>query len=147
MAYMNQERKAKLAANLKKVMPKGWKYSLSVRSGMTICLTISQAPVDLIEEVATRVSEPDLALRYQDRGGEIRKSGCVSVNPYWLENQFGASLPIFEAIKAALNDGNHDRSDVRTDYFDVGWYVDINIGRWDKPFVFAPVANLQPAEA
>jgi hypothetical protein len=30
--------------------------------------------------------------------------------------------------------GNHDRSDIQSDYFDVGWYVDINIGRWNKPY-------------
>jgi len=32
MAWMNQERKATLATGLKKVMPKGWKYSLAVCS-------------------------------------------------------------------------------------------------------------------
>jgi hypothetical protein len=35
----------------------------------------------------------------------------------------------------AMNDGNHDRSDIQTDYFDVGWYVDVNIGRWNKPYI------------
>jgi hypothetical protein len=33
-----------------------------------------------------------------------------------------------------MNGGNHDNSDVQTDYFDVGWYVDVNIGSWDKPY-------------
>jgi hypothetical protein len=23
-----------------------------------------------------------------------------------------------------------------TDYFDVGWYIDIKIGKWDKPYNF-----------
>jgi hypothetical protein len=30
MAWMNQERKAALAARLKRVLPEGWKYSLAV---------------------------------------------------------------------------------------------------------------------
>ena len=30
--------------------------------------------------------------------------------------------------------GNHNNSDISTDYFDVGWYIDINIGKWDKPY-------------
>ena len=30
--------------------------------------------------------------------------------------------------------GNYDNSDVQTDYFDTGWYIDINIGSWDKPY-------------
>jgi hypothetical protein len=29
--------------------------------------------------------------------------------------------------------GNHDRSDSQTDYFDVGWYIEIQFGQWDKP--------------
>jgi hypothetical protein len=30
--------------------------------------------------------------------------------------------------------GNHDRSDIQTDYFDVGWYKSVNIGTWNKPY-------------
>ena len=22
-----------------------------------------------------------------------------------------------------------------TDYFDVGWYISVNLGKWDKPYV------------
>jgi hypothetical protein len=31
--------------------------------------------------------------------------------------------------------GNHNRSDIMSDYHDVGWYVDINIGQWNKPYI------------
>jgi hypothetical protein len=40
----------------------------------------------------------------------------------------------------ALNCDNYDNSDSMTDYFDVGHYVDLNIGKWDKPFVCTSVA-------
>jgi hypothetical protein len=33
-----------------------------------------------------------------------------------------------------MNAGNWDKSDIQTDYFDVGWYIDVNVGRWDKPY-------------
>ena len=29
---------------------------------------------------------------------------------------------------------NWDNSDIQTDYFDVNYYFNINIGKWDKPF-------------
>ena len=29
---------------------------------------------------------------------------------------------------------NHNNSDVQTDYFDVGWYIEINVGDWEKPY-------------
>jgi len=22
-----------------------------------------------------------------------------------------------------------------TDYFDVGWYISVNLGKWDKPYI------------
>ena len=34
----------------------------------------------------------------------------------------------------ALNTDNHDNSDIQTDYFDVGHYVELNIGTWEKPY-------------
>ena len=40
-----------------------------------------------------------------------------------------------------MNVGNHDNSDPMTDYFDVGWYISVNLGRWDK-FGFFLETNL-----
>ena len=131
MAYMNQERKAKLAAKLKEVVPKGWKYSLRVRNHSTIVMTIASAPVDLMAE-ARRVTADRQARRGESPSAYLATH--VSVNPYHPDMSFDESLPVIRDILAALNDGNHDRSDIQSDYFDVGWYVDVNIGTWDKPF-------------
>ncbi len=133
MAYMNQAKKQVIAAALKVVMPKDWKYSLKCdKHGIT--LTIRSAPVDLIAEVE-RVTNKTAGV---DGIVGVRSTPAthVSVNEYWLSNQFDESLPIFQNIKDALNTGNHDRSDPQTDYFDVGHYAHIRIGAWDKPFQF-----------
>lgn len=133
MAYMDQTRKARIAAELKKVMPQGWKYSLGVQNHSTIVLTIQSAPVDLIAAVKARSSQ--LAVQ---RGKEdyCRDIVHAQLNEFHLDMHFeGELLETFQRIKAALNDGNHDRSDIMSDYFDVGWYVYINLGKWDKPFV------------
>ena len=29
----------------------------------------------------------------------------------------------------------YDKSDAMVDYFDTAYYVDINIGKWNKPYV------------
>jgi len=34
-----------------------------------------------------------------------------------------------------MNIGNFDKSDVQTDYFHVGWYMSVNLGKWDKPYI------------
>ena len=33
---------------------------------------------------------------------------------------------------------NWDRSDIMTDHFDVGYYLDVHIGKYDKPFQVQP---------
>jgi len=29
----------------------------------------------------------------------------------------------------------YDNSDAQTDYFDTAYYVDVNVGKWDKPYI------------
>ena len=84
MAYMNSEKKAIIASNLKPVLKKfGVKGSLSVDHHSSIVLTL--------------------------------KSGKI---------EFGKSAGWY----------NNTRSEI--DYFDIAYYVDINIGKWNKPYQF-----------
>lgn len=127
MAYMNQEKKAKIAEALKKVMPKDWKYSLAVRHHSTLVLTIKSAPINLVD-IYTKT-------RFENREQYLERM-YVDVNPYWWHDHFEGDLKeIFEKIFAALNIGNWNNSDSQTDYFDVGHYIDVQFGKWDKPFV------------
>jgi len=125
MAYINQEGKARLAVEIAKVMPTNWKYSLAVRHHSTLVLTIRQADVDLIKE--------NMVSQTRDKG----ELSYISLNEHNLQGHYsGKLLKIFESIKGAMMVGNHDRSDIQSDYFDVGWYIDINIGKHDAPFRF-----------
>lgn len=121
MAYMSQEHKKEIAQILKTVMPKNWKYSLRVVNHMKLCLTIKSADVDLIKECKNKYRD-DLT--------------NFSLNTYHLDKAYdGELLEIMEKITNAMNHKNYDNSDSQSDYFDVGHYIDIQIGRWDKPFV------------
>ena len=125
MAYVSKEDKAKIAAALKQVVPAGWKYSLAVQRHSTIVMTISAAPFDLIGAF-----EPS-----EYFNPETVKHVGVS-NPHYrsrLKDKCVADT--FEAIFKALNTDNYNNSDVMTDYHDVGHYVGLQIGKWDKPFV------------
>lgn len=128
MAYIDQDKKKAIAANLKKVVPAGWKYSLAIRHHSTLVLTIQSAPFDLIR--AFKPSE------YFNPETATHADVCRYHYHDHFEDECVAEA--FDAIFDVLNDGNWDRSDSQTDYFDVGWYVDIKIGRWDKPFQVIP---------
>lgn len=134
MAYMNQERKAVLAAELKKAMAGyGLKYTLRVHHNSTIIMNITEGPFDFFKN-ANDILMPKLSdQQLMNRRGPVEKS--MQVNVYWINEHFsGACKSVLMQAKAALMTGNHDRSDVQSDYFDVGFYVSINIGAWDKPY-------------
>jgi hypothetical protein len=142
MAYVSKEKKAKIAAALKQVVPAGWKYSLAVHHHSKIVLTIQSAPVDIIQayvnftvaKAALKGIEFDRTNALQ-HAAQVEDRRSIDVNEYHLDTQFtGELLEVFQKIRDALNTDNFDNSDVYTDYFHVGHYVGINVGRWDKPF-------------
>jgi hypothetical protein len=123
MAYVSQDLKKSLAPRIKAILKKyRLKGSLSVRHHSTLVLTIKSGAIDFISNhnrvVGQRVSE-----------------GSLSVNPYWYQDHFdGQALAALRELLPAMNRGNYNNSDIQTDYFDVGWYVDVNIGKWNKPY-------------
>jgi hypothetical protein len=129
---MSQEKKAKIAAALKGVVPKDWKYSLAVDNHSTLVFTVSAGPKGPLERPA-----------YVGYDGQHHEAGMVSgayrqINKYHLDKCFpkGPVLEAAQKIMATINEagGNYDNSDLMTDYHDVGFYVDFNVGRWNKPF-------------
>lgn len=132
MAYMSQERKAQIAPVIKEICKRyGIKSSLAVRHHSTLVLNIRQGDIDFVgnfNSVNMNRPRPD-HLPFQPA------TGSIDVNPYWYQEHFdGRALEFLKEVLAVMNTGNHDRSDIQTDYFDVGWYVDVNIGRWNQPY-------------
>ena len=119
MAYMNQEKKAKIAATLKPILKKyGVKGTLSVQNHSTIKLTITEGKIDFNKDF-----------------GEDTRFG-IQVNPYWYQNHFdGASKKaLSEIIPAMYSADYYDNSDAQIDFFDCAYYIDVNIGKWNKPY-------------
>jgi hypothetical protein len=145
MAYVPKEKKAAIKEALQLVIPKDWKWSLAVRNHSTAVLTISKAPIDLVAIFC------DSADAYNKRRVDVygereqsteyqRSHGNYDVSTWTLQhmteglqNRYVAAT--FKKIFDAMNTGNYDNSDIQTDYFDVGHYVDVQIGKWDKPFI------------
>jgi len=121
MAYVSQELKSKLAPKIKAICKKyGVNVSLAVRNHSTLVLNVKSGKIDFIQD-------------YGD-SDDARKFG-IQVNPYWYRDHFtGKSKAFLSEVIPAMNDGNWDESDIQTDYFNVGWYIDVNIGKWNKPY-------------
>ena len=136
MAYVSQELKSKLSPAIKAVCKKyGIKASIAVRHHSTLCLNIKSGAIDFIGN-SNRVCGADF---YQvARGFKPNTTGYDQVNPYHFQNHYdGDARAFLTEVLAVMNDGNWDKSDIQTDYFNVGWYVDVNIGSWNKPYSVA----------
>tara|TARA_A100001391_G_scaffold190994_1_gene164047 strand:+ start:343 stop:687 length:345 start_codon:yes stop_codon:yes gene_type:complete len=112
MAYMNQEKKKKLAPKIKEILKKyNMKGTLSVDNYSTLNLNLKSGSIDF---------------------------GTDRINEYWYKDHFAdnpEALAFLSEVIPAMNVGNHDNSDIMTDYFDVGWYISVNLGKWDKPYI------------
>lgn len=134
MAFVSQSMKKTLALIIKPICKKyGVKATLAVRHHSTLVLNIKSGKIDFLESynrLGMQESRPDhLPFTPETR--------YIGVNPYHYKRHFdGKALKFLSEVITAMNYGNHDNSDIMTDYFDVGWYIDVNIGKWDKPYVF-----------
>lgn len=125
MAYMSQETKARLAPAIKEVCRKhGIKATISVRSHMTLELNVSAGKIDFLAS----------GKRMGSIGQDVTKVD-YSINTYWYHRHFdGEALTFLTEVIAAMNDGNHNNSDPMTDYYDVGWYIEVKLGSYEKPY-------------
>lgn len=115
MAYVSQEMKAKLAPAIKAVLKKyGMKGSIAVRHHSTLVVNLKQGPIDFGKDY-------------------------IQVNTYWVHEHYEGVARDFltELVDAMKGPDFFDHSDAMTDYFHLSHYIDINVGKWNKPYAFA----------
>lgn len=116
MAYVSQEMKKELAVGIKKVLKKyGCKGNIGVKNHMSLYVDVMEGPID-----------------FDFSHGE----GYSQVNTYWIDDHYdGIAKDFLNDLKSAMK-GNkwYDNSNAQIDYFDTAYYIDINIGKWNKPY-------------
>ena len=120
MAYISQADKKELAPAIKKVLKDfGMKGSISIRNHMSLVVTVTEGVLDFTD--------------YFQKGDE----GYVQVNHYHIDNFYSGTVKKFlkELYKAMKGTKWFDKSDAMVDYFHTAYYMDINIGKWCKPYV------------
>ena len=139
MAYMSQETKKKIVAAVKPILKKyGIKGTFAVRNHSTIVLNVKSGSIDFIENyIGTDAALPHAGKMSQDQIDYIRKNKSLDVNPYWHQEHFTGKAKDFlkEILDAMYGSDYFDESDAQVDYFHCSHYVDVNIGKWNKPYV------------
>lgn len=65
------------------------------------------------------------------------ESKHITLNQYYIKDDYELSIygkELFQYVKNLCDSFNYDDSDSMTDYFDCGFYLDLKIGKWNKPF-------------
>lgn len=136
-ASMGQEQKKLIASKLKPVLAKyGIKGTLSVRNKSTISLLISEGTIDFIGNSANVMANDVFGQpnHYSTVRNEV-KNGFMQVNIRHIENHFsGKAKDALLEIAKVLNTDNYSKSDWTNDWVQVGHYVSIDVGRFDKPY-------------
>jgi hypothetical protein len=117
----------------------GLKGSLSIEHYSVLNLNIRSGTLDLIGEFNREERGRVDMLNRGLQEGAIPHS-YREVDYVCLAGIFsikGGSHKVNEFLERAaniLNKGNYDNSDVMRDYFDVGFYVRINVGSYSQPY-------------
>ena len=141
MAYVSQEMKKDLAPQIKAVLKKyGLKGSIGVRHHSSLVVNIKSGILDLVG--ASNRHRIEEAKR---RGNEPYIDNYIQVNENYVSDWMKASgesmiANFYDELVAAMKGVGsqsvewYNNSDIMTDYFDRAYYIDINVGQWNKPY-------------
>jgi hypothetical protein len=138
MAYISQQEKKELAPAIKAVLKKyGVKGSIAINHHSSLVVNIKSGVLDFL----------GASQKYNDRRAEMRGEAPYNVGGYlqvntswceqWMEEIGETKIAKFygDLIKAMKGTRWYNNSDIMTDYFDYAYYIDINVGKWDKDYV------------
>jgi len=139
MAYISQDGKAKLAPTIKAILKKyGVKGTLSIRHHSSLVLTLKSGKIDFVENyISTDANKHYGQPMSADQVAYIRKNGYLDVNTYHIDSHYtGKAKAFLTEMKAAMEGPDFFcEDDIQTDYFSRSHYVDILIGKYDKPYI------------
>lgn len=129
-----QEKRKLITALCKKY---GITATVSGSNSRTLTVTIRKGKIDFLGNYVDTADTCQTNGRQQkDNALFYKKRGYMTVNHYCIDWQYtGIALDFMTELLAVMKIGHYDHSDSMTDYFDVAWYIDINVGDWNKPYI------------
>lgn len=120
MAYVSQADKKRLAPGIKAVLKKyDMKGTIAVRNHRTLVVKLRSGRIDFSPYMHARDTH-------------------IDVNVYWIDSHYDGVARDFlnELLDAMKGDEYFNDDDAMTDYFSRSHYTDIEVGAWNKPYVF-----------
>ena len=123
MAYINAEEIKVIRNELKAAFPakEGWKLSVRGADYSSIYVAVINAPYQMVAD--------------GEHTTDFMHAHNIDHCDKFVDDR--ASKDLHKMFKI-INRENYDNSDIMTDYFDVGYYCHLSVGKWDKPFAIHP---------
>lgn len=132
MAYIDQATKKALSPAVKAVLDKyKLKGSLSINNHSSLVLTIKSGVLDFFGNYNAQMSERNA------RPSECVRQDNMEINTCWINDYYTDKVQecLLDLTAAMKTKDWHNKTDITTDYFDISYYVNIYVGRWDKPYI------------
>jgi len=136
MAYVSKEDKDSKAPRLRALAKQyGLTATVAVRHHSTLQLNVSKGKIDFITNHADRVAELNHWSADKEKDYNQNKDRkYMQVSHHWTDHFDGNAKEFLDNAFEIMLEGYYNNSDAMIDYFDTAFYVDINIGKWDRPY-------------
>ncbi len=139
MAWVQKDTVTKVREALKALNKEyGMKTSVSGTNSGSLKVRIISGKIDFVQNRLDML-EGDMRYSEEEKANHrlylTKFNSGMQVNHYWLDTAFsGVALDYLEKVKAIMSVDHWDKSDIQSDYFNCAYYMNIDIGKWDKPY-------------
>lgn len=137
MAYFSQEDKRRVSPAIKSVLKKyNVKGTIGVKNNSTLVVNIMKGSLDFS---SADVKIQEFNKKFNQRETTVKRD-YIQVNPYCASNshnEVGETVIanfFTELVTAMKTAAWYNKSDSRVDYFDTAYYLNINVGTWNKRY-------------
>jgi len=138
MAYIGTDEVKEVRIALKERFKNKLKFSVRREHYSSLNVSIISGEINFFDGSLDR-KDP-----WNSDAPEHKFDGHEQINNYYPEN-YGKHKALFEDIvhimktapaKAEKGRAWYDKSDAMVDYFDTAFYINLSIGKWNKPYEF-----------
>jgi hypothetical protein len=139
MAWVQKDTVTKVREALKALNKEyGMKTTVSGTNSSSLKVRIISGKIDFVQNRLDML-EGDMRYSEEEKANHrlylTKFNSGMQVNHYWLDTSFsGIALEYLEKVKAIMSVDHWDKSDIQSDYFNCAYYMNIDIGKWDKPY-------------
>ena len=144
MAYITKEQVVAKRPKLKEINKKyGVKATFSGGNDSTLKLTVQSGSLDFVGWYIGHVKSLSIhsapfygAEQYREQTiNALVRDAHIKINHHCLRDlPEGKCRDYLNEVYSVMLDGHYDRSDSMTDYFECAWYIDMQVGKWNKGY-------------